>query len=111
MGATGKQTKVRVEVEDPDGGGKVPLGSSATSEKRGGALLFDSDHARGDVVEDGETVLATRSMRTIHIPLVGEVAVHMLDVPHGRILPSAHRMVFKMLSLVIPPYRDFCMLL
>ena len=83
MGATGKQTKVGVEVEDLDGGGKVPLGSSATSEKRGGALLFDSEHAGADVVEDGEKVLATRSMRTIHIPLVGEVAVHMLDVPHG----------------------------
>jgi hypothetical protein len=46
-----------------------------------GAFLFDSEHAGGDVVEVGETVLALRSKRTTHDPLDGDHAVHMLEIP------------------------------
>ena len=73
-----------------------------------GAFLFDSEHAGGDVVEVGETVLALRSKHTTHDPLDGDHAVHMLEIPQDScaywMLPSA----YLYFSVVIRLYWALC---
>ena len=64
-------------VGDPLVSGSTGFPGTSTT----GAFLFDSEHAGGDVVEVGETVLALRSKRTIHDPPDGDHAVHMLEIP------------------------------